>query len=166
MFELSCSTSIGGDARPIIGPRLVSIRTKTDHWFNCKAHSRLCSTHRFVLSIMRNVWSGVEELVDPMATVRLDDTAVSTFGVLLDHIARIAEEHARFDNLNGLVETFPCCLNNTNRIRVCVCLVADIIRFIQIPVEAFMIECDVEIEDVTIQQNSLIRYAMADDFVG
>lgn len=166
MLKLSCSAPICRDARPIIRPCLVSIRTKTDHRFNGKAHARLCSTHRFVLRIMRNVWRCVEELVYPMAAIGLDDTAISTLGVLFDHISRIAKEHARFDYLDGLVKTFSCSLNDTNRVRVCVCLVANIICFIKITVESFVIEGDVEIEYVTIQQHSLIRYAVADDFVG
>ena len=165
MLKLGCPTSIGGDTCPIIGPCLVSISTQADHRLNCKARSSLGGTHGFILGIMRNVWSGVKELINAMATVGLDNAAVSTLGVLLDHVSRVSKEHAWFDYFDCLVKTFSRRLNNTDRVCICSCLVADIIGFIKVAVEAFVIECDVEVEYVTIQQNSLIWYAMADDFV-
>ena len=48
----------------------------------------------------------MEELVDAMATVCGYDVAVFGFGVLFDHVSWVAEFHAGFDELDGLVEAF------------------------------------------------------------
>lgn len=115
---------------------------------------------------MGDVRRGVEKLIDAMTTVGLDDTAVSTLGVLLDHVSRISEQHAGFDDLNGLEEAFTRCFNDSHRLGVGSCLVAHIICLIQVAMEAFVVQGDVEIEDIAIQEDSLIRYAVAYHLIG
>ena len=108
----------------------------------------------------------MKELVDAVTTIGLDDTTITTFGMLLNHIPRVSEEHARFDNLDRLLETFSSCFNYADRICVRLRSLTHVVRLIQITVETFVVECDVEVKDVAIKKNSLIGYTMADHFIG
>ncbi len=139
---------------------------ETDHRLNRKAHSSLCGAHRLVLRVMRNIRRCVKELIDAVTTIRFDDTAITTLGMLFNHISRISKEHARLDNLDRLVQTFASCFYHADRVRVCPCLLSYIICFIQVAMKTFVVECDVEIENVAFKKNSLVGYAMADNFVG
>lgn len=115
---------------------------------------------------MGDVGRRVEELIDAMSNIGLDDTATMARGMLLDHVARIPKQHSRFDNLDRLLETLPSCFHYPHRVCVRLGPFTNIIRFIQIAVEALVVDADVEVEDVAIKQNSLIRYSVADHFVG
>ena len=41
-----------------------------------------------------------------MSAVRFNDAAASTLGMFFNHAARVAEGHARLDELDGFVEAF------------------------------------------------------------
>lgn len=108
----------------------------------------------------------MEELIDTMTTIGLDDAATLALGVLLDHVADISKQHSRFYNLDRLLETLSSRLHYPDRVWIRHRPFTHIVRFIQIAVEASVVECDVKVEDVAIKKNSLIGYTVADDFVG
>jgi len=93
----------------------------------------------------------VKQLVNAMAAVCFDYTAVSIFGVLLDDRSRFTEKHTWFDKGNGLVEALTSGLDNTHRGWIGKCFGADIVGFVQIAMEAAMVERHIEIDDVPIQ---------------
>lgn len=100
-----------------------------------------------------------------MTAVCFDDGTPSRFGVLFDDVAEVFEGDAGFDHGNCLVEAFSGCLDELHELLIGERFVADVVSFVEITVIAFMVESYVEVEDVTIQQNSLIRNAVTDDFV-
>lgn len=81
----------------------------------------------------------MEELVDTVATVCPDDTAVLALGVLLDNVAILAEERARLDKLDSLVQAFSCCLRYAHCVWVRQSLVTDVVCLVQIAVEAAVV---------------------------
>lgn len=46
----------------------------------------------------------MEQLIDTVSTVRPDNTAILALCVLFDHIAVLAEQSTRLDNLDGFVQ--------------------------------------------------------------
>jgi len=115
---------------------------------------------------VRNVGRRVEQLIDAMTTVSLDDGAIAALGVLLNHIPGISKEHARFDYADGIFKTFSCSLNHAHRVCIRSRFVSHVVGFVQVPMKAFVVQRHVEVEDVTVKENSLIRYAVTNDFIG
>jgi hypothetical protein len=107
----------------------------------------------------------MEQLVDTVATVRPDDTAVLALCVLLNDIAILAEESAWLDKLDSLVQALSRSFRHTNGIRVCQRLVTDVVCLVQIAVEATVVESYVDVEDIAVLEDSLIGDAVANDFV-
>lgn len=64
-----------------------------------------------------------------------------------------------------MVKAFSSCLNETTVISVRKSFLSNIICFVQVAVEASMVESDVKIKNVAILKRPLVRYAVADDFV-
>ena len=81
----------------------------------------------------------MEELVDTVATVCPDDTAVLALGVLLDNVAILAEERSRLDKLDSLVQALSCCLSYAHCVWVRQSLVTDVVCLVQIAVEAAVV---------------------------
>lgn len=150
MLELGGKGTIGRGTSPVIGPCAVSMRSNVDHRFNGKAHAWLGGANSLVLRVVRNIWGGVEELVDTVAAVSLDDTAIAGLGVLLNHSSGVAEEHARLHQLNGLVQTFARSLHHAHRVRVRNSFVSDIVSLVDITVESLVVEGDIDIDDVAV----------------
>ena len=100
-----------------------------------------------------------------MSTVCLDNTELLRFGVFLDDIPKVADFDAWFDVLDGLCQTLPCGLDQTNSVRVGFGVLSDVICLVQITVVAFVEERDINIEDITVLENPLVRNAVADDLV-
>lgn len=67
---------------------------------------------------MRHVRRAVEQLVNTMTAVRLDNGAVLCLCVLFNDVSGVAEEHARFDDLNGLVQALSRSLYYADSVRV------------------------------------------------
>lgn len=114
---------------------------------------------------MRNVGRGVENGVDAVADVCANHNAVLALGVLLDCVAEVAEQGPRLDQLDGLLQTFACRLGNAHGIRVSACLVADIVRLVQVAMIALMVESDIKVDNVAVLKWASIRNAVADDLV-
>lgn len=100
-----------------------------------------------------------------MATVCLDRTTTFALCVLLNHISIVPEQCVGFRNCNGVVKTLSRCFHNTDGVRVSLSRVADVVRFVEISMEAAVIECYVYVHNVAIAENPLIRYTVADDLV-
>lgn len=165
LTKLCSKGTILCDARPVIGPSLVPVSTNTDHWLNREAHARLRLPNGFVLCIMRDVWCTVEQLVDAMSTVCPNDTAVLALRMLLDNVAIVAKQSARLDHFDGLSQAFSGGLCDAHSIGVGQCLVTNVVCLVEIAVEAAVEEGYVNVEDVAVFEDSLVRDAVADDFV-
>lgn len=141
------------------------MRTQTDHRLDGEAHARFCLSDSLVFCVMWNVGCAVEQLVDTMSAVGLDDAAILRLCVLLDNVSRIAEEHAGLDQLDSLVQALSRCLDNANGVWICECLLADVVRFVEVAVEAAVVEGHVDVEDITILEDTLVGNAVTDDFI-
>jgi len=109
---------------------------------------------------------GVKQLVDPMPAVRPYDTAFLRLGVLLDDVAGVSERHAGFDDLDGGGETLPCGFDDADGVPVGDRFGADVVCFVEVAVEAAVVEGDVEVDDVAVEEEAVVGDAVADDFVG
>ena len=107
----------------------------------------------------------MEELVDAMATVGPDNTALLALGVLLDDVAVLAEECAWLDKLDGLVQAFTCGLGHADGIWVGQSLVTNVVCLVQVAVEATVVQRNVDVQDIAILEDSLVGDAVANDFV-
>ena len=114
---------------------------------------------------MRNVGRAVEGLVDAVADVGTDDAAAAALSVRLDHVAKVAEQSAGLDQLDSLRQALAGRLGDAHRVRVGLRLVADVVCLVEIAVVAFMVEGDVEVEDVAVDEDALVGNAVADDLV-
>ena len=100
-----------------------------------------------------------------MSTIRFDDTAASALGVFFNHPSGVAEGHAWFDELDGFVEAFAGGFDNADGGRVGASLFAHIVCFVEVAVEAVVVEGDVEVDDVAFEEDALVGDAVADYFV-
>ncbi len=115
---------------------------------------------------MRHVGRAVEELVDAVAAVGFDDGAAAGFGVFLNDATGVAEEHAWLDEFDGFGEALARGFNDADRVAGGEGGGADVVGFVEVAVEAAMVECDVEVEDVAVEEDALVWNAMTDYFVG
>ena len=107
----------------------------------------------------------MEQLIDAVPTIRFNDATVARLGVLLDDAARLAEQHSRFHELDGLVEAFAARLDDADGVWIGEGFGAYIVGFVEVAVEAAVIEGYVEVDDVAVLQDALVRDAVADGFV-
>lgn len=164
--KLRSPGSVGCHTGPVVGPGLIPVSTQADHGLDREAHARLRLSDSLVLGVMRHVGCAVEQLVDAVPAVGLDDAAVLGLCVLFDDVPVFAEESAWLDQLDGLVQALSRCLDNADRVGVGEGLLADVVRLVEIAVEAAVVEGDVDVEDVAILEDALIGDSVADDFVG
>ena len=85
--------------------------------------------------------------------------------MLFNHVARVADEHARLYELDGVLKTFSGSFNDTDGVCGSVGCTANVICLVEVAVKAAMIESHVKVEDVTGLEKSLIRNTVADNFV-
>lgn len=139
LTKLRRPLSINSGAGPVVGPGDVPVLAEGQHRLDGERHAGLALSNGLVLGVMRNVWRAVEDGVDAVADIRPNDAAVIGLCVLLDDVAKLAEEGAGLDELDGLVETLARRLNQTDDVGVCERLVADVVRLIQVAMVAFMV---------------------------
>lgn len=139
--------------------------TNVDHGFDCEAHARLGCTDGFVLAVVRNVGRAVEELIDAMTAVGLDDAAVAGLGMFFNDIAGIAEQHAGLDQLNRLFQTLAGGFHHSHCFGVCASLLSNIVSLVKVTVEALVVKCHIDVDDVSVLQWSLIGDTVADGLV-
>ena len=165
MLELRSPATVCSDTGPVVGPRLVLVGPESDHRLDSKAHARLRLADGLVLGVMGNIRSAVEELVDAVAAVSLHNATVVCFGDLFDRVAVVSEEGAGLDELDRLFQAVAGGLDDAHAVGVLVGF-ADVVGFVQVAVEAAVVEGDVDVEDVAVLKGALVGDAVADDFVG
>lgn len=99
---------------------------------------------------MWDVGWAVEDPVDAVANISSNNAAVLGLGVFLDDITKLAEEGTRLDKLDGFFQALASSFGNTDGIRICLCLVANIIGFVEISVEALVVQSYIEVYNVAI----------------
>lgn len=85
--------------------------------------------------------------------------------MLLDGVTVFAEECAGLDHLDSFVQTFSRCFRYAYRVWVCQRLVTNVVCLIQVAVKTVMEQGYVDVEDVAILENPLIRDTVTDDFI-
>ena len=163
--KLSSALSIDSSTGPVIGPRNIAVLAQSNHGLNCKSHARLALANRLILCVVRDVGRAVEQLVDAMATVCANDTTVLGLGVLLNDVAEFTDQGAGLDSLDSLVKTLTSAFDYADVIGVGLGAVTNVVGFVKIGMVTFVVQSDVDVEDVPIEQDSLIRNTVANDFV-
>lgn len=64
-----------------------------------------------------------------------------------------------------MVKTFSRSLDHADGIRVITSFFANVIGFVEVPVKAFMVECNVDVKNIAVDEFALVGNAVADDFV-
>lgn len=90
MLKLRTQRPIRGRARPVIRPHLLSIRPQVNHRLDREAHPGLGDSGGPVLSVMGDVWSAVEEVVDAVSAIGFHDRAITGFGMFFNDVAGVA----------------------------------------------------------------------------
>lgn len=165
LTELRSPLAIHRCAGPVIRPRDVSVLAQSDHGFYCEGHSRLALTHGLVLGVVGNVGRAVKNGIDSVADIGPDHAAVSLFGMCLDRIAKVAEQCTGLDELDGLIETLTRSLGDADGVRVCFGAVAHIVGLVQIAMVAFVVECNIQVDNIAVHKHSLVGNAVADNLV-
>lgn len=89
------------------------------------------------------------------STPSINRTAIS-FRYRLYRFANITVQSFRFAHVDCRLQAIARCVNKALRVGV---YLSDRIRAVEIRMEAFVVERDIEIDDVTLLQGSLIWYA-------
>ena len=69
-----------------------------------------------------------------MPAICLDDTAVLGLGMLFYYVSILTEKCSGLDKFDGCIQRFSRCFDNTYRVRVRLCLLANIVCLVQISV--------------------------------
>lgn len=165
LTKLSCQLAVNGCAGPVVRPRNVSVLAQGNHGLDSKGHSRLAFADCLVLGVVGDVGRAVEQLADSVAAVGSDDTAVSLLGVLLDNVSKLSDESTGLHSLNRLFQALSCRLDDTDGVGVRLSSVANVVCLVQIGMVAFVVEGNIDVENIAVEENTLIRNTVADDFV-
>lgn len=108
----------------------------------------------------------MEFRVDTVAAPSLDDDQTPRGCVLFDDLAKLPNRHTRFDDLNGHVQGLPRRFDESDRVRIRFGLVANVVGFVQVGMISAVVQRNIEVENVAIKKNSLIRNAVAYNLIG
>lgn len=100
LTKLSCPFAIHCYVSPVIGPVDFPRFSQRQNGLNGESHSKFTHSGHFTICIMRDPWRRVEFGVDTVSTPGRVDAAVPGFGMLLDDLAKVSEEKARFHELD------------------------------------------------------------------
>lgn len=139
--------------------------SKIDHRLYREAHPSFRSANCFVLAIVRDVGSAVEQLIYPMANICLHHAAISAVCVFFDGVAKVTEETAWFNQRDGPIKALSCCLHNTHGFGIGSGLVSDIVRLVDIAVEATVVKGDINVYNIPIHERSFVRNTVANDLI-
>ena len=114
---------------------------------------------------MRHVGCAVKQGVDAVTAVSLDRAATSVLCMLLNDGAILSEQSAGLCDLDGLVETLASSLNDTDRLGVSQSLVTNIVRLVDVSVEAVVVKGHINVDDIAIFQDTLIGDTVTDALV-
>lgn len=141
------------------------MRPEIDHGFYGEAHPFFASTNSLVLGVVRDIRGAVEELIHTVANICFDDAAVSLLRHGLDRIAKVSYWRSRLDHRYCCIQAVPRRLYHTDCIRICFRFVPNIICLVDVAVEAVVIKCYINVDDIAIFQLPLVWYAMTDNLV-
>ncbi len=99
---------------------------------------------------MRHAWRTVKQPINPVPAIRLHHLAAFCLCNFFDHGAVISEQRTRFDEFDRFVETFSRGLYDADVVGVLRGERPDVVGFVQVGVEAFVVEGDVQVEDVAV----------------
>lgn len=164
--KLSCPRPVNGRVRPIIRPvHLFGLPQSKDR-LDRERHPGLARANRLVLAVVGDPRGRVEVGVDAVPAPGRDDVAVPRLGVLLDGVAELAERGTRLHELDGLVQALAGRLDDPHVVGVGLGSVADVVGLVEVGVVAFVVDGDVEVENIAVQEDSLVGDSVADDLVG
>jgi hypothetical protein len=135
-----------------------------DHGLDSKRHARLALADGLVLGVVRDIGRRVKMRVDAVAHEISDHIAAPRLCVILDHVAELAKESTWSDESDSLIEAFSCRLDNAHGIGVVPCP-ADVVCLVEIAVIALVVQRYIEVDDVAVEKDALIRDTMADNLV-
>jgi len=165
LTKLSCQLSIDSSAGPVVRPSNISVLAQSNHGLNGEGHPGLALSNSLVLGVVRDVGRTMEKLADSVATVSSDNAAVVLLGMLLNNVTKFSDQSAGLNGLDRLIQALSCRLNHTNSIGVGLGFVSNVISLVQIGVVSFMVQGNIDVENITVKQNALVRNTVADDFV-
>lgn len=137
--ELRSPFAINSRVCPIIGPINFSRVPNREDGLDCESHPRFADSHRLVLGVMRYPRWRVEFGVDAVTSPGRNNITVPGLRVTLNGLTEVSEWAAGLHKLNCLIQAFSCRFNHSDRIRVRLCSIADIVRFIQVSVMTIVI---------------------------
>ena len=77
----------------------------------------------------------------------------------------IFEGHARLDKLYCFFQTFSSRLNYADRVSVLESLFTNVVCLVEVTMKTTVIECHVKVDDVTVPDHALVRYAVTDNLI-
>lgn len=165
LTKLCSQLSVDCGTGPVIRPGHIAVLAQGDHGLNGKGHARLALAHCLVFGVMGNIGGTMEDAVDAMAHICPNHTAVAALGMLLDDVSKLAEQGSRLHLLDSQLQTLAGRLHNTDRVGIRLGPVADIVRLVEITVVAIMIQRHVQIDDVAVEEDALVRDAVANNLI-
>jgi hypothetical protein len=82
-----------------------------------------------------------------------------------DDAAEVPDWCSGLHKLDCFVETFPCRFDDSDCVWICFGSVTDVVCFVKISVIAAVVDGYVEIEDIAVEENSLVWDAVTDYFI-
>ena len=76
MLELCTSASINCNCSPVIRPAIIATLPEVDHRLNSENMADFHVAFCFVASVVRHIWSRVEQSSDAMSTIRGDNATL------------------------------------------------------------------------------------------
>lgn len=150
---------------PVIRPVDLLRLPQREDGLDGERHAGLAHAHRLVLRVVRDPRRRVELGVDAVAAPRGHDAAAPRLGVLLDDAAEVPDRGAGLDELDCLVEAFTRGLDHPDRVRIRLGAVTDVVRLVEVGMVAPMVYGDIEVDYVSVQEDTLVRYPMTNNLV-
>jgi hypothetical protein len=165
LTKLSSPCAVYRHIRPFIWPMELSGLSKSEDGLDGKGHARLARSHRFVLAVVRYPRRRMKLGVDAVTAPRCYDAQVSRLCVLLDDTAKFSNGGTRPDDRDGQIQAFSSRFHEADCIWVGFRLFSHVIRLVEICMVATVVQRNVEVDDVSVQEGALIRYAVANNLV-
>lgn len=103
----------------------------------------------------------MEFRVDTVAAPSLDNDKAPRGCVFLNDLSKFSNWYTWFDYLDGHVQGLPGRFNESNRVRISFGLVADVVSLVNIGMVSAMVQRNIEVKNVAIKKDSLIRDSVA-----
>src|SRR5690606_28455762 len=163
MFPLGGQLVILGDHGPAVGQHLTVIFALVDHRLNGDCHSGTQLHASARRTIMHDLGLFMEDPANTVSTIVPNYAVVIGFGMLLDHMANIAQPGARTHELNTFIEAF---LGDAHQAFTGNGRLAHKKHFAGVAMKAVFDDRHINVDDVAILKHFLIRRnAVADDMV-